>query len=205
MGIAGKKFNKLTVLKKTDEKASKSYLWLCKCDCGNFTKTKKWNITSGNTKSCGCLKMDVVKMMNRQNTSHGMSGTKIYRVWESMKRRCDSKKAERYANYGGRGITYCEEWEDFKGFYEWVEESGYKEGLTIDRIDVNGNYEPSNCRWVTLEQQSFNKTNSRKFNYKGEELTIAELAKASGKSYHLVYQRLVKLGWNVNDSIKHIN
>lgn len=202
MGIAGEKFNKLTVLNKTNEKANKTYLWLCECECGNLTKVKKWNITSGNTRSCGCLKVESIKKVGQQNISHGMRYTKIYKIWESMKRRCNNEKAERYASYGGRGITYCEEWEKFDGFYEWVKESGYKEGLSIDRIDVDGNYEPSNCRWVTLEQQSFNKTNSRKVHYKDKELTIAELAKKTGKSYHLLYQRIVKLGWSVSESTK---
>jgi len=202
LGIAGEKFNKLTVLNKTNEKANKTYLWLCECECGNLTKVKKWNITSGNTRSCGCLKVESIKKVGQQNISHGMRYTKIYKIWESMKRRCNNEKAERYASYGGRGITYCEEWEKFDGFYEWVKESGYKEGLSIDRIDVDGNYEPSNCRWVTLEQQSFNKTNSRKVHYKDKELTIAELAKKTGKSYHLLYQRIVKLGWSVSESTK---
>lgn len=199
--VSGKKFNKLVFVRRTNERRNGNILWECKCDCGNVTLVKKWDVTSGNTKSCGCLKMDVVKKMNQQNTSHGMSGTKIYKIWESMKRRCDSNKTERYSNYGGRGITYCDKWDKFEGFHEWSKKSGYKEGLSIDRIDVNGNYEPSNCRWVTLEKQSFNKTNSRKVAYKNKELTIAELAKETGKSYHLLYQRIVKLGWNVNESI----
>lgn len=200
--IEGTKFNDLTVIRKTKEKSNESYLWLCRCDCGNEVKVKKWNLTSGNTKSCGCLKMESVKKMNQKNTTHGMTRTKLYRVWESMKRRCDSDKAERYPNYGGRGITYCDEWKEFSGFHKWAKNNGYKEGLSIDRIDVDGNYEPGNCRWVTLEEQSFNKTNSRKVPYKDKELTIAELAKETGKTYHLLYQRIVKLNWNINESIK---
>lgn len=202
MIIKGDKFNRLIVIDKTNEKSNNSYLWLCKCDCGNEIKVKKWNLTSGNTKSCGCLKIENIKIAAQRNITHGMRHTKIYKIWESMKRRCNSEKTERYASYGGRGITYCEEWERFEPFYEWAKVSGYEEGLSIDRIDVNGNYEPSNCRWVTLEKQSFNKTNNRKVSYEDKELTIGELAKATDKSYHLLYQRIVKLGWSVNESIK---
>ena len=202
VSIVGKRYNKLTVIRKTSEKSHNSYLWECKCDCGNITLVKKWNITSGNTKSCGCLKLNSVKKMNRINTTHGMSRSKLYRVWESMKRRCDNSKTERYASYGGRGITYCKEWSKFENFYGWAKANGYEEGLSLDRIDVNGNYEPSNCRWIPLKKQAYNKTNSRKVSYNNKELTIAELANKTGKPYHLIYQRIIKLGWDVEEAIK---
>lgn len=162
ISIVGKTFNRLTVVKKTSEKKNNSYLWLCECQCGKEAKLSKWHITSGNTKSCGCLKLENVKKMNKAKTTHGMRYTRIYKVWEAMKRRCNSEVCEKYPIYGGRGITYCKEWENFEPFHRWAMENGYEEHLTIDRIDVNGNYEPSNCRWSTWKQQANNKRNTVK-------------------------------------------
>ena len=201
MGIEGNKYNRLTVIEKTKDKTGNSYLWLCKCECGDFVKVKKWNFTSGNTKSCGCLKIESTITMSKGNIVHGMSRTRIYRVWEAMKRRCDNPVSERHSNYGGRGITYCDEWGEFEGFYKWALSNGYEERLTIDRIDNNGNYEPINCRWATWQEQSLNKTNSRKVTYKNKIITMAELSEATGKPYHLLYQRIVKLGWSVSEAV----
>lgn len=128
--------------------------------------------------------------------SHGMFGTKIYGVWGHMKSRCYNPKVERYKNYGGRGIKVCDEWQNFEGFYEWAIRSGYKEGLTIDRINVDGDYCPENCRWATKETQMNNTTRNRYVTYKGETHTVSEWSRKLGIPYKTLFKR-INDGWSV--------
>lgn len=124
---------------------------------------------------------------------HGMRNTQIYNVWCAMKRRCSSQKDKRYKNYGGKGIIVCDEWTNsFQSFYEWSMNNGYEKGLTIDRIDCNGNYEPSNCRWVTTKTQNRNYSRNHKVMYKGNEYCVVELA----EMFNVPYQRLL---WRINN------
>ena len=204
MDILGKKFNRLKVVKRLKKNSRGEVIFLCTCECGNNIEVRKWNLTSGNTKSCGCLKSETSSNLGKSHTTHGMRYTKIYKIWESMKRRCDSKVCERYMNYGDRGIKYVDSWKEFVPFYEWAIKNGYKEGLSIDRIDVDGNYEPSNCQWVTLKKQHLNKTTSTKIEYNGAFYTVSELAEMSGVSYHTLYQRLFRLNWNIEDATKKL-
>lgn len=155
--ITGNKYNMLTVLRydhSSDDKG-RSY-WLCKCDCGNEKVILSDSLKNGNTKSCGCLK-------KQNNQTNGLWNTRIYNIWRNMKGRCYNPKSyKNYKHYGGRGIKVCDEWlNDFKSFYNWSITHGYRDDLTIDRIDVNGNYEPSNCRWITMQEQNRNKRSNK--------------------------------------------
>lgn len=151
----GDKFNKLTVLEKTNQRINRSIIYKCQCDCGNITYVKSTNLIKGYIKSCGCLQR---KMASKCNKTHGLSHTKLFYVWQDMIKRCFKENHHAYKYYGGRGITVCNEWKnDFMSFYNWAINNGYEEGLTIDRIDVNGNYEPNNCRWVTMKVQCKNR------------------------------------------------
>ena len=142
-------------------------MWRCKCECGKEVIVQGQTLRSGRTKSCGCLSREIHKEvmteLNKSNSRHGQFGTRIYRIWCSMKSRCYNKNHKAYIDYGGRGITICAEWkDDFEVFYNWAVKNGYSDNLTIDRIDVDGNYEPSNCRWATSSVQRRNQRSKEK-------------------------------------------
>ena len=197
--LIGQRFGRLTVLEEAERKGEKSR-WLCKCDCGCTTIVATSNLTSGHTKSCGCSRVDALR---QTATKHGFGHTRLYNVWSLMRKRCSNAKCKEYADYGGRGISVCKEWQSsFESFQEWALSSGYKDGLTIDRIDNDGNYEPSNCRWVTMKKQCNNRRSNHYCEYKGEQYTIAELSEISGVSYEKLKQRIIKLKWPIEKAVK---
>lgn len=194
--LTGKKYNKLTVLKRVKDK-NKATMWLCKCDCGKKTIVSAGNLKNNHTTSCGCYAIQKKKnKMQKQNPmyKHGLYNTRINRIWNSMKKRCYLKTHQAYNNYGGRGILVCDEWlnkeNGFINFYNWSMKNGYKDDLSIDRINVNGNYEPNNCRWATREEQQNNKRNNRIIKYNGEEKTLTEWSKIYGINYNTLISRL---------------
>jgi len=135
--------------------------WYCLCDCGKAKAIETSSLRSGSTKSCGCLQKAAASKSGKANATHHGTGTDIYKKWVNMKRRCYDPNTNGYNNYGGRGIVVCDEWLDFTVFRWWAFTNGYKAELTIDRIDPNGNYEPSNCGWATNLEQSRNRRVSR--------------------------------------------
>ena len=160
--LTGFKFGRLTVIERAAT-VNKHTMWLCKCDCGKEIIVDAYNIKTGHTLSCGCLQRE---RTSKANTIHGKRITRLYRIWVCMKNRCYQQSYHAFKHYGGRGITVCGEWlNDFQAFYEWSMANGYKENLTIDRIDNDKGYSPSNCRWVTMKEQNKNKRvpNSTKF------------------------------------------
>lgn len=138
---------------------------------------------------------------NKLNSKHGMFGTKIYKVWESMKQRCYNPKCKAYSNYGARGITVCEEWHKFICFYEWSKASGYDEKLTIDRIDNNGNYHPSNCKWSTPKEQNNNSRSNNIVEYNGVRKNLTQWSELLGIHRDTLYSRIFERGWDIEKSL----
>lgn len=185
--LTGQKFGRLTVLEFAYRKG-KHYHWLCKCDCGNTVIIRKDSLTKKNfTQSCGCLAIEKSK---QRFTQHGLYGTRLFYIYNNMKQRCSNPNDEMYIHYGSRGITICQEWNNFKSFSNWAMNNGYQDNLTIDRIDVNGNYEPSNCRWVTNKEQQRNKRNNRIITYKNETLCLTDWATKLGTTFKKLAWRL---------------
>lgn len=155
--LTGQKFGMLTVVGIADTETRKTY-WVCRCDCGNMKTVRSDGLLCGAIKSCGCLKKKQDRINLTKHHSHKMSGTRIYSEWQQIKCRCYNKGCARYADWGGRGIKVCDQWKnDFEAFYKWAMENGYKDNLTIDRIDNDGDYCPQNCRWVDQKTQCRNR------------------------------------------------
>lgn len=200
MDLVGQKFGKLYVIEKTNEKAKNNgeYKYRCICDCGKERLVRGSLLKCGNSKSCGCT--GVIK---RASISKGYrnKNIRLYNIYQCMRERCYNKNAKYYNSYGGRGIEICEEWlKDYMAFYNWAIENGYKDNLTIDRIDVNSGYEPSNCRWITIQEQQYNKTNSKYITYKGVEKTLAEWAKILNMSQPKLRYRI--LNWDIEKAFE---
>ena len=203
--LSGKRFGRLIVISRSDDyispKGFKRTVWNCQCDCGNTRAVESTQLTSGHTKSCGCLRKELV---SKSKTTHGKKNTKIYHVWQSMKCRCGNKNNKSYKDYGARGIKVCDEWLEengFLNFYYWATNNGYSESLTIDRINVNGNYEPSNCRWVSRLVQSNNKRNNVLITHNGETHNISQWEKMLNIKRGALRSRVSTYGMSPDEAI----
>ena len=197
--MSGKTYGDLKVLSLC-EVINKRTMWLCECKCGKLFVTDGWRIRSGKTKSCGCLSRE---LSIKRSTKHGMSKDRIYHIHRAILARCYNKNTAEYHNYGGRGIIVCDEWigkQGFENFLKWSLENGYNEKLSIDRIDVNGNYEPQNCRWATQKEQGNNTRKNVRINYCGETHTVTEWAEIMNMPYKRLHKR-IRSGWDISRAL----
>lgn len=210
--LTGNRYGKLVVIERAKNTKDGKAAWICKCDCtGKMVAVRAANLKSGSTRSCGCLMKESRKIVSEKlsgNKSprykHGLSRSRINMIYREMKRRCFSEKLPAFEHYGKRGIVVCDEWlgeNGFGNFYKWSMENGYNENLTLDRIDVNGNYEPNNCRWTTMEKQQNNRTNNVRISYNGEEHTLSEWAGIIGITKCAIYHRYER-GWDIEKMLK---
>ena len=198
--LTGQKFGRLTVVKQNGHKGKK-VAWLCRCDCGNYTTVTGSELKTGGTKSCGCINKERMKG-NKIRLTHGGTKTRLYGIWRSMKQRTENPKTINYELYGGRGITVCDEWRDsFEAFRDWAQESGYKDDLTIDRIDHDGPYSPENCRWVDWETQENNRCNNRLITYNGKTQSVSQWAREIGMKPKTLHRRINDKGWSVEKAL----
>lgn len=183
----GQKFGKLTVIEPVYVEKRHRWLWRCKCDCGNETIAWPNLLIRGKQTACHCGKS---KTFHDMYYIHGESHTRLSEIWSGMKKRCDNKNSASYSNYGGRGITYCEAWKEYLNFREWALNNGYTDEMSLERKDVNGNYCPENCTWISIRDQAKNKTTSIKIEINGISKCLSEWCEIYGKNYSKVHSRI---------------
>lgn len=187
----GQQYGRLTAISPTQKRTKGGgVVWLFACSCGKQKEAPLNSARSGLIKSCGCL-----------SKPHGMKRTRIYNIWVDMRQRCTNPKYTEFHLYGGRGITVCREWDDFLTFYKWAKESGYSDTLSIDRIDVNGNYCPGNCRWATPKEQALNTRRTVKVSIGDETKLLGEWCKIYNIAPCTVYRRMRQYGWGLEKAI----
>lgn len=195
--LCGRKFGRLTVVSRAENKNGKTR-WNCLCSCGNEVKVAAWNLKNGHTRSCGCLQREAT---SAASSKHKEVGTHLYTIWADMKARCTNPKSTSFPLYGARGVTVCVEWRDYLAFRTWAMRNGYEETLSLDRIDPNGNYEPSNCRWITVSEQHLNKRNTFYLEIDGIRKPAKTWCKETGAKYRTVFYRKKYGGWGDYESL----
>lgn len=204
--ITGNKYNKLTAIRYDHSAKNHHSFWLFKCDCGNEKVIDASTVTKKNAevKSCGCQN-NAVRLSGNNRRIHGDCGTRLYKVWKSMHKRCSNIQDKSYKKwYSPKGIKVCKEWDDYRVFKEWALANGYDENAdymqcTLDRIDVNGDYFPDNCRWVNCKVQANNKSNNRMIDWRGETHNLTEWSQIIGIPMRVLRSRYYTYGWSVEE------
>ena len=193
----GQKFGRLTVVGFVHK--GKKWYWKCRCECGNEIVAQGCVVRRGNTSSCGCYRNEIVHILNR---THGMTRTRLYRIYNAVKNRCYNKKQQNYANYGGRGIEMCQEWLDsFDAFMAWAIAAGYTDDLTLERNDNNGMYCPENCQWVTRAEQSRNTRRNHLYTHDGRTMVLTDWCAELGLNFHTVEYRIHQKGMTTGQAL----
>lgn len=193
--LVGKRFGRLLVIRRAVNRKTHQARWHCQCDCGNFSIVFGYLLRSGRTKSCGCWKSDIASKvytkLGKLRSKHGKEPIRLYQSWRNMKQRCFNPANPYFDDYGGRGISVCDEWKhDFISFRDWSLSNGYEETLTIDRIDNDGDYTPENCRWVHISVQANNRRSTRLISYNGETHSVTEWARICNIPAPILFSRL---------------
>lgn len=195
--LTGQRFCRWTVIRRAAT-VNQQTRWECLCDCGNVGVVKTNNLRTAISRSCGCLKLE---LSAARKTRHGSTNSPTWYTWAGMIGRCTNSTNYGYPWYGGRGIKVCDRWQGKDGFVNFLADMGERPvGMSIDRINVNGDYEPGNCRWADSKQQSRNRENTIRLTARGETLPVAEWAERVGCSSLRITQRLSR-GWGVEDAI----
>lgn len=189
--LTGRNFGRLTVKRHTSSTRVE-----CICTCGTIKNVYKYSLFNAPTRSCGCWKSEITI---KRNTKHGLAGTPTYKIWKDMRKRCNNKTSTSYRNYGGRGIRVCYRWGKFQNFLADMGERPL--GYSIDRINYNGNYNPSNCRWANRIQQNNNSRQNVFITYNNECLTIGQWAARIGIKYNVLYMRLNEHKWPIERAL----
>lgn len=204
--MTGRRFGHWTVLELAeplyDKRGYKVHRWKCRCDCGTIKDVSGTSLRSGRSTSCGCDRSVAREVCKNNFTTHGETKTRLYQIWAGVHKRCENSNAYNYSDYGGRGIKVSDEWRSFIPFKDWAVSNGYTDGLSIDRIDVNGNYSPDNCRWVDSIAQANNRRNNHYITFNGETKTIAEWARDYNMNYKKLYKRIAS-GKSLSDALKN--
>ena len=200
----GQKFGRLTVVERigTKERGTKhkikTPLWLCKCECGNEKIVTSAELRTGDVKSCGCLQLELISELSKTHgdATKNSKYYRLYKIWTHMLNRCEKPSDKAYPNYGGRGISVCAEWHDYQTFKTWSVDNGYSDELSIDRIDNNGDYTSSNCRWTDFYTQANNRRSCRYVTINNKTKTITEWCRIYGISPFTVYSRIDRFNWS---------
>ena len=205
--LTGKRFGRLIVISKGKERLYGKPTWLCKCDCGKMKCAITQSLKNGDVKSCGCLQAETRRRnamhLDEVRKRHGMYDSRLYRIYTNMVSRCYRKSVHGFENYGGRGIKVCEEWigkDGFRNFMKWSFANGYSDELTIDRLDNNKNYEPTNCKWSTRKEQANNTRVTIQLEYNGEKHSLTEWSEITGIKKGTIYKRIRK-GLNIGNAL----
>ena len=193
LDLIGQKFGRLTVVETSEPSKTGKSRWVCQCSCGNRVTVIGHDLKNGKTKSCGCFQKEA---RSTNHATHHGTGTRLFDLWKNMKQRCLNPNNPRFSSYGGRGISVCEDWLSFDRFRTWATSAGYSDDLSLDRIDNERGYAPTNCRWVEPEDQAKNKRSSVR--YQGK--CLAEVCREKGLPYKTIAAR-IRRGWDVEKAI----